>query len=654
MEQQTRAQDTLYSSLDPESRQIRLFTLLPGAFQDPIKGFLTLVSLESNPDYEALSYVWGDPTVTLLIHIAAGGLDSSGYFEAGVTTNLESALRHLRLKDVPRCLWVDAICINQLDVLERNQQVKIMKWVYEGASRVLIWLGKAKVHSYRGLKLLSAMLRENDAFEGIENNRSQTFTHFCISDILNRDYWQRIWIIQEVALAKELLLICGTFSAEIPASGGLGRMIRNLQSLDGKPVAYDRSDSRRMIQAGLSITRLLRILQIREYRQASQVPFLWQLVWQFRHCKSHDSRDLVFGLAGLATASDNLDDKPDYTLNIEMVKYRLVHTSILRQANLNILNCASVASNIAKSPSWIFDLSKTDLENAWEELCALPLVSFESARHSRFRKFDASKQSCPQVIPGPAEDFRLLTVRGFLIDSIEYLGTRSQYNPLQFDGGPNVGQSLYEGSHTHSDNITDMFQQPVIKEWREYIISNPEPKKETPCAYSDTTTDAGLSRMREAFWRTLTADSIFKGAASFGVIDNSSQIQRGVKPKKAFGQVADLFTVGSIDRELENIKSNKKLGPLASDDFLRAVEVAIGPRQFFQCRKGWIGLGPPAAVKEDMVCILLGGATPFVLRPLGRDRYRLVGECYVHGIMDGEAMDDLSNREYELRDITLV
>jgi hypothetical protein len=72
-----------------------------------------------------------------------------------VTTDLESTLRHLRWKDGPRRLWIDAICINQSDTLERNHQVKNMRLVYGTASSVVVWLGKATIYSQRGLNLLS-------------------------------------------------------------------------------------------------------------------------------------------------------------------------------------------------------------------------------------------------------------------------------------------------------------------------------------------------------------------------------------------------------------------------------------------------------------------------------------------------------------------
>lgn len=122
-----------YSPLNAELRHIRLISLRPGAFKDPIQCRLMHVLLDESPEYEALSYVWGNPQVTRLVRIEREAFQ--------VTANLESALRYIRLADRPRKLWVDAICINQKDKSERNNQVSLMKEVYHAASSVIVWLG---------------------------------------------------------------------------------------------------------------------------------------------------------------------------------------------------------------------------------------------------------------------------------------------------------------------------------------------------------------------------------------------------------------------------------------------------------------------------------------------------------------------------------
>jgi len=125
----------MYNTIDPDKHEIRLLSLSPGARADNIYGELLTKSLDESPCYEALSYVWGDEKNTRSIF-----LDGRVW---NVTASLESALRHLRREDeTDRILWVDALCINQGNTVERNQQVSVMRDIYETAQDVLVWFGE--------------------------------------------------------------------------------------------------------------------------------------------------------------------------------------------------------------------------------------------------------------------------------------------------------------------------------------------------------------------------------------------------------------------------------------------------------------------------------------------------------------------------------
>jgi hypothetical protein len=90
-------------------------------------------TLEDNIPFEALSYTWGDPTPTGIIH-----LDGS---QLPLTANLESALKHLRFTNMSRIIWIDALCINQQNTQERQSQVLLMGQIYGASTGVMIWLG---------------------------------------------------------------------------------------------------------------------------------------------------------------------------------------------------------------------------------------------------------------------------------------------------------------------------------------------------------------------------------------------------------------------------------------------------------------------------------------------------------------------------------
>ncbi|OAL57372.1 HET-domain-containing protein [Pyrenochaeta sp. DS3sAY3a] len=185
-----------------KSQTIRLFRLEPGRENDPIRGRLFLHHVYSPTEYEALSYVWGDPKLTSNIFVRDSVLP--------ITRNLEAALRSLRLEEGSRLLWIDAICINQDDIAERTHQVQMMARIYNFARNVVVWLGPAGVHSEIGVKTLqwffSPMeLRYNPPWE----SEPPFLVAAGLRDILERPWFRRMWVVQEAALSQRATLTCG-------------------------------------------------------------------------------------------------------------------------------------------------------------------------------------------------------------------------------------------------------------------------------------------------------------------------------------------------------------------------------------------------------------------------------------------------------------
>jgi hypothetical protein len=224
---------------------IRLLTLRPGLLNDPIYGELEHVSLSAKHSYEALSYVWGDASDT-----SSMILDRTLY---PITKNLECALRYLRSKEAPRVLWVDAICINQDDQDEKSEQVPMMGEIYSGATKVYAWLGEADrqincifdiLQEFRDRKKEITFPTDFDAAErlsffqqlfcGIFQNKAGTLPERSDldDDILHeefnwlralymRPYWRRVWIVQELVLAKVVVVCCGDKSIDFDDIYGL-------------------------------------------------------------------------------------------------------------------------------------------------------------------------------------------------------------------------------------------------------------------------------------------------------------------------------------------------------------------------------------------------------------------------------------------------
>jgi hypothetical protein len=191
-----------YKPLDPGRNEIRLLRLCePFEVNDPISCTISHVSLDLNPKYEALSYTWCDRAGDAQLNkkVLLGGHIVS------VTWNLEAALRKLLRGDEERVFWIDALCINQTDVAERNEQVSKMKLVYQRAQGVASWLGDEYDDSRGAFELLRAFRQlgvQKSLYDGPEPwtlamtlpSSSVQKTHAIIK-LFRREYWRRAWVV---------------------------------------------------------------------------------------------------------------------------------------------------------------------------------------------------------------------------------------------------------------------------------------------------------------------------------------------------------------------------------------------------------------------------------------------------------------------------
>ena len=213
---------------DPQS-STRLFTLFPGSSATPIRCKLFEVELPVQHSYAALSYEWGPRTHGCAMHVDDGVVY--------IQKNLNAFLLQLRSRlasDQTLTLWVDAICIDQMSTEEKNHQVRMMGKIFSQAEEVISWLGPGSDHIARLFdRVMSSPLcyavesRYNDTsgsiYESAAHARSafQPFDEFWGNDsyedfrsdflaLAAAGYWYRSWIVQEVVLAREISILCGT------------------------------------------------------------------------------------------------------------------------------------------------------------------------------------------------------------------------------------------------------------------------------------------------------------------------------------------------------------------------------------------------------------------------------------------------------------
>ncbi|KAF2825955.1 HET-domain-containing protein, partial [Ophiobolus disseminans] len=176
----------LATPLSPDRPQIRVIKLQRGSDDDLLTCDLSVASLDENPSYEVLSYVWGDASNTE--EIAVGGVS----FHA--TRNLADFLRCLRLPYRERTIWADAICINQSNQEEKSHQIGLMTDIYRHAEEAHVWFGPFNS---------DACYHEHDkANREYRVNRSWLLVIDCIRWLLLRPWWSRVWTLQEAVLPK--------------------------------------------------------------------------------------------------------------------------------------------------------------------------------------------------------------------------------------------------------------------------------------------------------------------------------------------------------------------------------------------------------------------------------------------------------------------
>jgi len=175
--------------LDAATWEIRTITITGQDGNDLIACSLDTVRL-TEATYTALSYVWGDPTFTKPIVV------DGHVFQA--TVNLEVALRNLSKDFVGKPLWVDAICINQQDTAEKNQQVPLMGELYSRAAGVVIWLGESDPAMEM---LMEGMAQEAPTLrDGVEDTSKRLHEigirkrEAMFMAIARRPWWKRIWV----------------------------------------------------------------------------------------------------------------------------------------------------------------------------------------------------------------------------------------------------------------------------------------------------------------------------------------------------------------------------------------------------------------------------------------------------------------------------
>jgi hypothetical protein len=596
-----------YTPLGRGTNEVRLLTLKAGDCKEDIKCLLTPYKLDQNLGFEALSYSWGTSTETIPISINA-------CHSMHITTNLHSALRHLRCQNEDRILWIDAVCINQKDDTEKNHQVRMMKQIYESADQVVIWLGEAIEHTGRAfekLKEAAEYMRESSpevttkSPQWTKDELFGTEAWTVLIDLFRREWWTRIWVIQEVALAKQAIIACGN----------------HYLSAD----CY--SEAMLLISATFILWNETDDLDLRHSKRGlpkKTTNNLLQLAQQYRGLNATNPRDKLYGLLGLA---EDMGFEPEYQLSVRGVYGRFVEACIKSSATLDVLSFVSPTfRNTHSLPSWIPDWTRVFGNNTLIDYRSLDkdrLFRASGDSVAEFQTLFSLKQAGHVSLSTGIDDFNgfeFCSVSGFITDTIAHLGDPAM--------------------DIESIESLDM---PLIQQW----IAIFETSTDINGPYK---TDDDLFN---ALWMTLVADY------DYFTRKRTNQNLKSHRP------------VFERWLHLEHREIPEPPPPITAENntvkYMVMLKRATESRRFFVSTKGYVGLAPFHAEVGDLICVLFGGQTPFILRNSSHthpkiqyifggegNAYLFIGECYVQGIMDGEAYEEFKRGDSDAKLETFV
>lgn len=323
-----------------------------------------------------------------------------------ITHNLDVALRHLRHKDRKRSIWIDAICINQSSIEEKSKQVAIMGHIFSQADNVIIWLGPERDSSREAIAILrqignSVVVNWNSEFMTPAISCPESDKHLADKDtvlpyrngafvpvlqLFERDYFKRVWIRQEVALATRATIHCGhdqldsnTFKTAVAC-------------LVYKGVYYSALLDRQFPEWDYLRTLVYFIFTLRPATCSYTV-----LDRYLGNAECRDHRDRIYAMLSLMRESDaSIGIKPDYSLTTQELYSRAAVGAIEMHQDLTLLENCRIATRTLDIPSWVPDWSVSwqdpNMITAWSACAWIsPSISVLDAKRIRVAGVSVSR-----------------------------------------------------------------------------------------------------------------------------------------------------------------------------------------------------------------------------------------------------------------------
>ena len=590
-----------YKPLDKPSREIRVLDVFPNAFDEPLRASVRTVSLsaEPKPEYETVSYVWGDKNRRAEIVLDG--------FPFDVPASSKEALQNLRSETSVRTTWIDAVCINQDDVEERNHQVALMGAIYRSCIRTRVWLGhvhendgntangihaaegaKAQVPSPAIFKIIDGVLQEMytetdnmNSYESTVHNADGIFQYAeqsmslppedlqNINDFFSRPWFRRIWVVQEAVLGPDCVCHLGLYVRPMLD------ILRAATWLTHKGVWLSASWNERFGPGNASTIQMFADRVHGSF--ATNTTRGWGSMSSssamLRSFQATDAKDMVFGALGLTKWSAMDLEYPtliatDYRKTVRETFRDATRFAICESKTLKLLGTVSHRIEDAHKPldsivpSWVVRWDRVRDPSRGDHL------SFQYRRNQELRP-----SSVPEITLALPKELNIIVLTGIRVGHVSHIGPLWQYVPS-------------------AENIGAFFRDCM------------------------TVFDSGMEEEKRMHWLT-------------------SILLAGITRERQCACASCIpglgYDLGGLMKRCSSISSLSDL-PQDMIELLNDIDRTCVNRRLLLAGT-FLGIGPLLTEKGDVVYELTGSQVPLALRPCKSSNgcYYLLGECHVDG-----------------------
>ena len=544
--------------------------------------------------------------------------------ELQVQTNLYDALIQLARRNGARDFWIDAICINQPDRDEKGSQIQLMGQIFERAASVFVWLGTTSetenedMMSLLNLRSTSQFILENEGrrvmvLDLVDVGLPPLDSLFweSLGNILRRSWFRRLWVIQEVTLNRSSFVLLGDQSLPFGCLYDPAVILYGLVSCEHVPSSLGASWAE--INHVLLVAMLCRAItrlqfEVPDRRTSSLSARTHLLLAILRDQEVSHLADRVHGMLGMfkhkfvKTVATNADNTVAETYQSFAV------ASLLADRRLSLLHFVSPTRAVYDLPSWCPDLSRLPPDdNLGANDSGISIKYSSGILKSRHRTSIKWQKRLSQLIPRRMMIPTLRATKRFLPVS----------NTLLVKGLIIDKIARVVSDHPSWDFSSSSMAQ--IERW------------EQECWRISQTTLKCPDTIPMPYVRTLIGDPHPEEIESWDL------------------RAAYISVVEAIKTRDHRIRRGPELTDPASHYFSLMSDFCRW-RRFMATIGNRIGLCPPHSKQGDLICILLGARSPFVLRRIpNTENFQLIGQCYVDGLMYGEAFR--IKREQRLKDM---